>query len=130
MPTCANMCHSVSTWANIAVCQLCRERQPFWNSHDGLNLTCLDQCHGVGSHGTSSSQGKVYSLNLINEFRFRSLFSPKMIVAGLPLCTCYMSVFLSLCKQQPRFAQDQPKVYFQMKELDRTTEAFARMNVI
>ena len=57
MPTCANMCHSVSTWANIAVCQLCRERQPFWNSHDGLNLTCLDQCHGVVSHGTSYSQG-------------------------------------------------------------------------
>ena len=54
MPTCTNMCHSVPTWANIAVCQLCRERQPFWNSHDGLNLTCLDQCHGVGSHGTSS----------------------------------------------------------------------------
>ena len=25
--------------------------------HDGLNLTCLDQCHGVGSDGTSSSQG-------------------------------------------------------------------------
>ena len=23
----------------------------------GLNLTCLDQCHGVRSHGTSSSQG-------------------------------------------------------------------------
>ena len=70
---------------NIAVCQLCRERQPFWNSHDGLNLTCLDQCHGVGSHGTSSSQGKVYSLNFFDEFA--SLFSPKVIVAGLPLCT-------------------------------------------
>ena len=26
-------------------------------THDGLNLTCLDQCHGVRSHGTSSSQG-------------------------------------------------------------------------
>ena len=25
--------------------------------HDGLNLRCLDQCHGVRSHGTSSSQG-------------------------------------------------------------------------
>ena len=24
-------------------------------SHDGLNLTCLDQCHGVRSHGKSSS---------------------------------------------------------------------------
>ena len=27
--------------------KLCRERQPLWNRHDGLNLTCLDQCHGV-----------------------------------------------------------------------------------
>ena len=34
------------------------QRQPVRNSHDGLNLTCLDQCHGVGSHGTSSSQGR------------------------------------------------------------------------
>ena len=25
--------------------------------YDGLNLRCLDQCHGVRSHGTSSSQG-------------------------------------------------------------------------
>ena len=48
---------NVPTCGKIAVCQLCRERQPVWNSHDGLNLTCLDQCHGVRSHGTSSSQG-------------------------------------------------------------------------
>ena len=27
----------------------CAEKQPFWNSHDGLNLACLDQCHCVGS---------------------------------------------------------------------------------
>ena len=54
MPTCANVCHSVPTWANIALRQLCRERQAFWNSHDGLNLTCLDQCHCVCSNGTSS----------------------------------------------------------------------------
>ena len=33
------------------------ERQAFRNRHDGLNLTCLDQCHGVCSHGASSSQG-------------------------------------------------------------------------
>ena len=32
-------------------------------------------------------------------------------------------------KQGPRFSQGQPKGYYQMKELDRTTEAFARMNV-
>ena len=30
------------------------QRQPVRNSHDGLNLTCLDQCHGVRSHGTNS----------------------------------------------------------------------------
>ena len=47
----------VPAWANIAVCQLCRERQPLWNSHDGPNLTCLDQCHGVRSSGIYSSQG-------------------------------------------------------------------------
>ena len=56
-PICAYMCHYVPAWANIAVCQLCRERIPWWNSHDGLNLTCFDQCHGVRSHGKSSSQG-------------------------------------------------------------------------
>ena len=90
MPTCANMCHSVPTCGKIAVWQLCRERQPFWNSHDGLNLKWLDQCHCVRSHGTSSSLPrltekncyKVYSLNLIHEFT--SLFSPKVILAGLP----------------------------------------------
>ena len=38
-----------------------------------------------------------------------------------------MSVFLSLRKQRPRFAQSQPKGYFQMKELDRTTEAIVPM---
>ena len=36
--------------------QPCRERQPLWSSHDGLNLTCLDQWHRVRSHGKSSSQ--------------------------------------------------------------------------
>ena len=47
------------TCGNIAVWQLCRERQPVtvWKSRDGLNLTYLDQCHGVRFHGTSNSQG-------------------------------------------------------------------------
>ena len=31
------------------------QRKPLSNSHDGLNLTCLDQCDGARSHGTSSS---------------------------------------------------------------------------
>ena len=48
---------NMSTCGKIAVCQLCRERQPLWKSHDGLNWTCLDQCHGVRFHGTSTSQG-------------------------------------------------------------------------
>ena len=52
MPRCANMCHYAPRWANIAVHQLCTEAQPVRNGRDGL-----DQCHDVGSHGTSSSQG-------------------------------------------------------------------------
>ena len=48
---------NMSTCGKIAVCQLCRGSQPLWKSRDGLNLTCLDQCHGVRFHGTSTSQG-------------------------------------------------------------------------
>ena len=39
-----------------------------------------------------------------------------------------ISVFPSLGKQQPRFAQDQPKGYFQLKELHKTTKAYSQMN--
>ena len=35
---------NVPAVASIAVCQLCRERQPSWNSHFGVTLTCLDLC--------------------------------------------------------------------------------------
>ena len=73
------------------------------------------------------------SLNLTHEFR--SLFSPKVIFAGLlrkafPQKHAFvdMSVFLWLRKQRSRFAQGQPKGYFQMKELDRTTEAIVPMS--
>ena len=111
MPTCANMCHFVPTWANIAVCQLCRERQPLRNSHDGLNLTCLDQCHGVGSHGTSSSQGwrrkkcyKVYSLNM-------SLFFPQFEVFP-PQRTSQFGVKMPSCiTDLSRAARDQSKIW-------------------
>ena len=112
---------NVPTCGKFAVWQLCRERQPFWNSHDGLNLTCLDQCHCDRSHGTSSSWGcrqrivKVYSLNLIDEFT--SLFSPKVIVAGLPresfpteACLCghtrFSVVAQATAKIRPRPAQE------------------------
>ena len=121
---------NVPTCVKIASWQLCRETQPVWNSHDGLNLTCLDQCHGVGSHGTSSSQGWAKelsrnSLNLIQELT--SLFSPEVIVAGLPgkafprkHAFVDISVFLC-CASNARFAQGQPK-----KELYRTTKAIAQ----
>ena len=37
--------------------------------------------------------------------------------------------FCGCASNAPRFAQGQPNGYFQMKELDRTTEPIARMNV-
>ena len=88
MPTCANMCHYVPTWANIAVCQLCTERHPMRNSRDGL-----DQCHGVCSH------------------EFTTVYITIVIYAGLPV------VSVSLCKQRPRFAQGSPGVIFKGKNL-------------
>ena len=82
---------NVPTCGKIAVWQLCRETQPLWNSHDswwpGLNLRCLDQCHGVRSHGKSSYQGwrkrtcctvQIWSMSL------HPCLSPKVILAGLP----------------------------------------------
>ena len=104
--------------------------------HDGLNLRCLDQCHGVRSHGKSFSLAQkemLYSLNLIHEFT--TLFSLKVNFAGLPgkafprkQAFVDISVFPWLRKQRPRFAQGQPKGYFQTKELHRTTQAIAQMN--
>ena len=125
---------NMPTCGNIGVWKLRRERQPLWNSHDGLNLRRLDQCHGVRSHGTSSSQGwrkrivfyTVYRLNLIHEFT--SFFSTKVIFAGMPKKTFPRKQAFVDRKQGPRFSPGQPKGYYQMKELDRTTEAFARMN--
>ena len=117
---------NVPTCGKIASCQLCRERQPVWNSHDGLNLTCLDQCHGVRSHGTSSSQCcakelSYNSLNLIHEFT--SLFSPKVIVAGLPRkafprtqAFVDISVFLSLATPQDS-PKASPMAIFKWKNL-------------
>ena len=45
--------------------------------HDGLNLRCLDQCHGVRSHGTSSSQGwrKKYC-KVLYSLQWQSKFDP------------------------------------------------------
>ena len=108
---------NVPTCGKIAVWQLCRERQPFWNSHDGLNLTCLDQCHGV-RWLTPKTCYTVYSLNLIDEFT--SLFSPKMIVAGLPRessspCLCGHHCFSVVVHQDSPKAS--PRAIFKWKNL-------------
>ena len=126
----------VPTCGKIAVWQLCRDRQPLWNSHDGLNLTCLDQCYGVRSHGTSSSQGWRKRI-VIQQSEFdpwvHSFIFAEGDCAGLPRKTfprkqalVDISVFLSLREQRkirPRLAQG-----LFLKVLDRTTEAIVLMN--
>ena len=72
----SSMCQHVSRLQFVS----CAEKDSLCGTHDGLNLTCLDQCHGVRWR-TPENCDKVYSLNLIDEFT--SLFSPKVIVAGL-----------------------------------------------
>ena len=121
MPTCANMCHSVPTWANIAVCQLCRERQPFWNSHDGLNLTCLDQCHGVGSHGTSSSQG--WRKRIVIQ---RSEFDPWVHIFIFGEGDCCRFAWESLPMEIGK-SRHWTSVFF-CREFHRATQAIAQMH--
>ena len=66
----------VPTRGKIAVKDSCaEERQAFWNSHDGLNLTCLDP---------PKAGAKELSYNCLNLIHDTSLFSSKVIVAGLP----------------------------------------------
>ena len=81
-------------------------------------------------HGTKKNCFyTVYRLYLIHEFT--SFFSTKVIFAGMPPKKTFprKQAFVDR-KQGPRISQDQPKGYYQMKELDRTTEAFAGMNVV
>ena len=82
--------------------------------HDGLNLKRLDQCHGVCSHGTSSSQGWHKRIAVQSEFDpwVYILVSPKMMLSGLPRKSFSrkqafvdINAFLQLRKEQPRFAQ-------------------------
>ena len=127
---------NVPTCANFAVCQLCIETRPVWNSHDGLNLTCLDQCHGVGSHDTSSSQG--WRKRIVTQ---QSEFDPGahiLVFAGgdccrfawesLPTeaCLCGHQCFSVLRKQRQRFAQGQPKGYFQTQVFELLLNQFSQ----
>ena len=75
----------------IAVCQLCRERQPVtvWKSHDGLNENlfgsmpwCSFPWHKHLPRLAKKDCCTVYSLNLIHEFT--SLFSTNLLYVGLP----------------------------------------------
>ena len=100
--------------------------------HDGLEPWCSFPWHKLLPSLAQKTCCTV-SLNLIHEFT--SLFSPKVISAGLPGKTfprkhafVDISVFLWLRKQRPRFTQGQPKGYFQFKELHRTTKPYSQMN--
>ena len=127
---------NVPTCGKIAVWQLCRETQPLSNSHDGLNLKCLDQCHGVRSHGTSSSQGRRKRI-VVQPSKFDRCVSILVFAEG-DLCRFAqeglpteaslvdISVFLWLRKQRPRFAQGQPKGCFQLKELHSRATYFTQ----
>ena len=50
----------------------------------GLNLTCLDQCHGVRSHGTSSSQGWRKIIFMQSIVKTWSMNSTKVSFARVP----------------------------------------------
>ena len=73
IPTCANLCPYVPTWANIAVCQLCRERQPLWNSHDSWwpELKIFGSrpwCSFPWQKLLAGGKELLYSLSLIHDF--------------------------------------------------------------
>ena len=108
MPTCASLCHYVPTWANIAVCS-CAEK-------DSLCGTVVMAWINAMVFAQAPPKAKVIFAGLL-----RKAFPQKHAFVD-------MSVFLWLRKQRPRFAQGQPKGYFQMKELDKTTEAIVPMN--
>ena len=127
MTPCTNICPYVPACANIAVCRLCRERQPLveqswwaWTENAWINATVFVP---MAQAPPKAGAKWLYSPNLIHEFT--SLFSQNVIYAGLfgkafPRKHTFVdiSVFLWLGKQQPRFAQGHPTGYFQMKKLD------------
>ena len=86
----------------------------------------------------TGGEGWVCWVKCANMWIPASLFSIKVLYASLPVCQLKpsrqkqayvdISVFGWLRKQRSRFAQDQPKGYFQMKELDRTIKSMARMS--
>ena len=78
--------------------------------HDGLNLTCLDQCHGVRSHGTSSSQS----------WRKRIVVQSKFDLWVYILV--YIRVFMLQVKASPKLFVQMKNLWHQVIELQPPTE--------
>ena len=84
--------------------------------HDGLNLRCLDQCHGVSSDGTSSSQSwrkrSVMRQSEFDPWVYTSLhpcFKPTwfmQVCLGKPSCEIRQRYTLDICASN---SQDSPK---------------------
>ena len=81
-------CHYVPAWANIAACQLCRDRQPLWNRHDGVctNAMVFSMVFVLWQkllpRLTQNNCCTVYRSTVRHEFT--SVFSTTLIYAGLP----------------------------------------------
>ena len=108
---------NVPTFGKIAVWQLCRERQPFWNSHDGLNWHVW--INAMVFVGWRQRIVKVYSLQSKFDRWVYILFSPKVIVAGLPRqslpCLCGHQCFSVVAHQDSPKAS--PRAIFKWKNL-------------
>ena len=90
---------------------------------------------------TQSNCCTVYSLNLILSLHlhtFTSVFSTNLLYVGFPRKAFPRELekvgtghqcFSLVAQEMPQDWQGQPNGYFQTKELDRTTEPIARMNV-
>ena len=122
--TCTNVCLYVLAWANIAVCQLCRERKTFveqswWpelNVFGSMPWCSFPRHIFLPRPAQKNCCLNFWSMSLHPcSHRRRSLQVRlgKLSNRSMPLWT---SVFFCGCG------------YFQMKELDRTTEAIVRMN--
>ena len=110
---CANM------WQDCSLTAVQRK-----SSNDGLNLRCLDQCHGVRSHGTSSSQGrrKLVVQSSINTWVYILVFAESNFCRST-------SVFFCGCASN---GQDSPKasprVIFSWKNFIEQLNLIAQMN--
>ena len=86
----------------------------------GLNRKCLDQCHGVRSHGKSSSQGlrKIVVQSKFDPWGNSCRFACENLPTEACLCghQCFSVVAQATAKIRPRLAQG-PRVIFDWKNL-------------